>query len=475
MTTATPTPTPYTSAANAQEGLTAAFTPQNGGGLTIAQQNAIANAAKLIPTVAPVANTTSGGLQAGNNPANAGKTGYDIFGNPVANPNSTGTGTPTNPPVTTSSPANPLFDPSQYSASNADEQATIDANAARTAAYSASATPTADDLTAAQNQFQSEIDALNAVYANQKQAETLAGQGRVGQNTAIEARRGLLGSDFGTAQTDTVNTANSQAQAAIDDKHSQDLAGVYTKISDEAKTLAQNRIDAAQKGADAKIAEIKGRTDAVNTAVQSAVGAYLQAQNGDISKLSTQNIADWANALKTTPDVVLTALKSAKSSYDTAQQTTQKNALDVVKTQADIDKVNADIATGARDANKPIEVGGYIYKLDNATNQWVNSGKSATSLTPSNQQVQNVQQAYETVAPQLAKVAGTDGYVSPSDYSTAKKAWVIAGLPSADFDKQFVAFVNPSHVIDYGFDQAAFNSLKTANSGFNNQSSNSTQ
>lgn len=61
-----------------------------------------------------------------------------------------------------------------------------------------------------------------------------------------------------------------------------------------------------------------------------------------------------------------------------------------------------------------------------------------------------LQKAFQIVAPQLQKVAGSDGYVSPDSYKKAKSAWISSGAKTTDFDSQFNGFVNPKHASDYG-------------------------
>lgn len=69
------------------------------------------------------------------------------------------------------------------------------------------------------NRVQSEIDAMNRFYAEktrQEQGEARAvGESRLGQNAAINARRGMIGSDFGAARTSTIEQANAKVQNDI--------------------------------------------------------------------------------------------------------------------------------------------------------------------------------------------------------------------------------------------------------------------
>lgn len=53
-----------------------------------------------------------------------------------------------------------------------------------------------------------------------------------------------------------------------------------------------------------------------------------------------------------------------------------------------------------------------------------------------------------SMAQKLQSWAGTDHYVSPDDYMTAKDAWVSTGYPSKDFDANFANFRNPSDTYD---------------------------
>ena len=78
--------------------------------------------------VAADALASKGGIQLGSSTSNAGKSGYDVFGNPTA--------TPTTTPTTGGAPANPLFDPAKFSGVSANDTALADATMARTTAYS---------------------------------------------------------------------------------------------------------------------------------------------------------------------------------------------------------------------------------------------------------------------------------------------------------------------------------------------------
>ena len=69
------------------------------------------------------------------------------------------------------------------------------------------------------DRFQAEIDAMNRYYAEKTAGELAreqeAGRGRVGTRTAISARRGMLGGDFGDAARETVVRYNQDVENRI--------------------------------------------------------------------------------------------------------------------------------------------------------------------------------------------------------------------------------------------------------------------
>ena len=68
--------------------------------------------------------------------------------------------------------------------------------------------------------------------------------------------------------------------------------------------------------------------------------------------------------------------------------------------------------------------------------------------------------ATQKVASYLNSIANINGIVTPTDYAITKRAWVTDGLASADFDKQFVSYIDAKNLAAYGFDQSTFNDLK---------------
>ena len=328
-----------------------------------------------------------------------------------------------------------------------------------------SSNPTPSDTGQATGMFQSEIDALNQVYAQQKAQAAVDAANLTGQTSLQLGRSGLAGSPFQTSEQSSVDTQNTANSTKIDNNYQSQLATIQTGINKAAQDIAAGRVTSAQSGVDATLAEIKARPAAIQAAVASSVTSALSS-GLDPSTLSNADIADWVKkftdqGMTVTNDDIINAIKTAQAAQTSA---TTKATSD----KANVDKINQEIQAGTVDATKPISVGGYIYKPD-GKGGWTNTGPARSTALPNATNVGNLQsqQAYATVAPQMTtKAQANGGYVTPDDYQTAKTAWINAGLPSSDFDADFASLVDPKTATTYDLDVNTKNATKTTTGGF---------
>ena len=163
-----------------------------------------------------------------------------------------------------------------------------------------------------QARFQAEIDALNRIYAEKKAQERIAGQGRLGQATAVNARRGLIGNDFGIANINTVETQNRQVQDAIDSELGLKLSGIYSKISQDVKSEAEAKLAARQQGAQQYIEFLKGasqrKEDRVNGTIANILGNNVEPDESMFSSIASQ--------LGTTKEDIKAKYALAKVAYE---------------------------------------------------------------------------------------------------------------------------------------------------------------
>ncbi len=117
--------------------------------------------------------------------------------------------------------------------------------------------------------MQTQIDAINANYANLISREQVAGEDRSGQTRAINARSGLMGSDFGAAQQEKTTQLNQQQVKALQDEQTLKLQSVLTNIEDRAS------------------AEIQAKKNEALQKYQMDMGQYEKAQEAARSDLKT--------------------------------------------------------------------------------------------------------------------------------------------------------------------------------------------
>jgi hypothetical protein len=221
-----------------------------------------------------------------------------------------------------------------------------DALAAKAAADAMNTDPNANDRSNALQMFQGEIDALNQVYADQKQKESIAGQSRLGSTAAMNAAGGMAGSSFGKANADNQIAANTELQNAIDNKHNIDIQAALGKASAAAVQMAKDRVAAAQKGADSLITTLKAQQDNAKNAISGVVKSYL-ANGGDPNKFDdshAQAIVDSfaAQGIHLSKDDIINTMKDTIAANNKTKVENDKAALDNKLVQANITNKNAD-------------------------------------------------------------------------------------------------------------------------------------
>ena len=326
-------------------------------------------------------------------------------------------------------------------------------------------------------QFQAEIDALNQLYAQKRKEALQQIEAAKGSSAAIQARRGLLGSDFGAAQTATVQKAGEDILSSLDAER----AAKEQAILSEVRTAGS--------------AEIEKQT----AAKKEAMNAYLEALKSEgtktaankaetIRRILANNIAVNDNMLKTLAEQLGVPFEELKADYNiakasqaasqaTAELKAQKEALDIEKTSAEISNLKnqpekdmiakgyAYVATPAqRDAlkkqgysittlngrtyakppqTKTIQIGksDYLITFDEAGNiigkTLLGSSGTGTGSKTSSGSTFNKKLAQSKIEQFFYQQSGNSKKVSPDDYYLAKQAWVEDGGKEEDFDTIF--------------------------------------
>lgn len=336
--------------------------------------------------------------------------------------------------------------------------------------------------------FQTQISALDRYYAEQlkkkQAAEQLANQGRLGTSAAVQARRGMIGSDFANAQTDVINTNSQEIQNSIADQVNAEREMQVQALLGNARKEADSEIAAKQaaktKGAQDYIDFLKGASERKDQRIQSALAnvitSGLEADETTLKTLATQ--------LGLGIDEIKSKLKTAKT---TAAADAAKNAPKPVEVNGVLYQVQADGSYKAVTPvaeEKPIVVGGVAYSknadgkyeavtpkaeikplnrvvnkvlqvsLDNGVTWAPAKGGAAAapakgrSSGVSTARSVNSTQASKDMTKQLSTLTGADGFVSPDTYLVARNEWIGAGLNPTEFDTKMKGFVNPNNT-DY--------------------------
>jgi hypothetical protein len=190
--------------------------------------------------------------------------------------------------------------------------------------------------------YQGQIDATNQIYDQMYNQAVTQGQGRIGSTTALGARSGILGSDFANAQTQTMQDYNNQIQQGVQAERAAKIASILgeARSSSVAEIAAKNA--ARAQGADALIAHWKSQQETKQTNL-SNLGNALVTQGIDPNTLDEKTLNDLVKNYGVSKSDILNTYASTKASTDAA---TAKSALETQKTQAEIDKINADVASG---------------------------------------------------------------------------------------------------------------------------------
>jgi hypothetical protein len=171
--------------------------------------------------------------------------------------------------------------------------------------------------------LQAEIDATNGVYAQKLADAQATGANLLGSTAATNARRGLLGSDFGTANDYAARAKNTATYNSIDADRQAAISSIIEKGQTEATNEVNQKLTAQKQNADAYISFLNSATSRQDTRTTNAAQAALSA-GIDLSSVSDATIKAIADSYQIDPTALVSAYVSAK------------NAL--AKTQADIQK-----------------------------------------------------------------------------------------------------------------------------------------
>lgn len=251
--------------------------------------------------------------------SNVGKTGYDVFGNPVSGNTTAGaiTGGLTQSDIGGISAADKAFlssAPMQYNSptTTAEQEAQIRQQTMQ--------------------RFQSEIDNTNRYYDQLLAQAKVDGANLLGQASAVQARRGMLGSNVGAAIDASGDAANRRVEASVQSQRDSAIASIMNNGATAVNNDIKLAREAASRGYAAWLDHASGQ--ATRETARATTAAKVLLEKGLDPTSDSALLKQIADAYQIDPSTVLSAYHDenlAKKTQDLkdAYQKAQTDALAV--------------------------------------------------------------------------------------------------------------------------------------------------
>jgi len=310
------------------------------------------------------------------------------------------------------------------------------------------------------------IDAINSKYSYKSNLITRSGEESLARQRSMNLRSGLMDSPLGDSEisktkklTEEDLKANIDAQNEEINKAMLDLDSAFET---KRKTAAEERMTQAEYEATQRTNRM---AEASTRKTELATKLAILGKNGvDFEKFKLDPVYTKLKDEGFSDMEMQAMINDAKPKPDSISYDVIGNNIVSYYTDPTTGKVVVNKNPLPEGINNPDNISveklgdGSLVYFDKVAQKVVGTIKSSGNPNPSQAEV--LADARARVAPQLSSVSGDDGFISPEDYKLAKRSWVESGLASQEFDKAFASYVNSTHLADYGFDQATFDSLK---------------
>jgi hypothetical protein len=189
--------------------------------------------------------------------------------------------------------------------------------------------------------FQAEIDAVNQLYGNMLTQAQREGTGRLGSTTAMSARAGTLGSDFGMAQHEQTAGFNREIEGGIRAENAARIQAIMGNVrSSVAREMAEKR--AAKEAGAQNYLEFLRHSSERRTSRSQQLAQTILMQDQDPETLNWDEILKGSDIDK---NDVMNFYTQAKQERDAQQaEANYKRAQEEAKMELDQRKVDIDEA-----------------------------------------------------------------------------------------------------------------------------------
>lgn len=264
-------------------------------------------------------------------------------------------------------------------------------------------------------QMQREIDATRDVYAQRLKAAETEGRGRLGSARAIQARGGLLGSDFAGAQTDAVSDYNAGVTSGIQGELDARIAQIMGQGSDRLVAEREARTAALQRGSQAYI-DFLAKSDERRATKLREIAGNMVASGLAVDEFSEDQLNSLAKDLGVAPADIRRAYVAADQESKAAAAAARGKATTLSPGEILVDAEGNIIASGA---DKPGELDqlltpteanalGVPFGTTKRQAASMSGDKSGQSSATARQQLETAKAALQN-AKDLAYAAGREG------------------------------------------------------------------
>ncbi len=164
-------------------------------------------------------------------------------------------------------------------------------------------------------EMQAAIDATNSMYADQLVRAKQVGAGRLGTTTAISARTGNLGSDFGNAQYNTQEQGNEDTYKSIENERLAKVNALLTQAKTDATSEIANKRAEFAKGLDSRLAYYQSADQRKTDNTSKAISAII-AKGLDPNSIDPTSLTSFAKYYGITPEDIKATYATEKAAYD---------------------------------------------------------------------------------------------------------------------------------------------------------------
>jgi len=179
-------------------------------------------------------------------------------------------------------------------------------NAKRDATGSVNESSIRDDV---MSRYQAEIDAIKQIYAQTASEARQQGLGTLGSSRAIQARSGLLGSDFGASQTANIESENARIMQTIQAEQGAKIEEIIGRGRAEAAQEIADKRRAIQEGLQSYVTYLGAQQERKKTKLAGLAQALID-QGVRPDELDPTQIAELAKSYGVNPQDISSAYTS---------------------------------------------------------------------------------------------------------------------------------------------------------------------